>query len=155
MTTTVTKKRVFRISILIILAILFVSTMFLWYNVQINKMERYQIVLEQREDEVNLKVEIMVGKTWETDCNRLEFEGYFSTEKDKLGHWYYKFKEGKLIGTLKHCPDVRQMQFVYSSKTIPFDSRFPIVVSVPKSFEVKYRIWQNGKSSEEKNAEKQ
>ena len=156
MTTTVTKKRVFRISILIILTILFVSTVFhIWYNVQTNKMARYQIVLEQKEDEVNLTVEIMVGKTWETDCNHLHFEGDFSEKKDRLGHSYYKFKEGDLIGTQKHCPDVRRMQFVYGSKTIPFDSRFPIVVSVPESFEVKYRIWQKGEPSEIKNAVKQ
>ena len=57
-------------------------------------------------------------------------------------------------GTRKGCPPgyVNKMQFVFGSKIIPYDSRIPIVIFVPKSFEVKYRIIQDNKPSEIKNA---
>ena len=118
------------------------------------EIERYEIILEKKVNETRLTVEIMPGKTMLVDCNSHSFWGEFLEKKDEHGYPYHVFKDPSFGGTRKGCPPgyVNRMQFVFGSKIIPYDSRIPIVIFVPKSFEVKYRIIQDNKPSEIKNA---
>ena len=121
---------------------------------QIEGMERYEIVLEPQKNEHNLTVEIMPGKIVSVDCNGYFFLGEFSEGKDKFENLYYEFKNPTMSGTRRGCPPgyPRRMQFVFGHKIVPYNSRNPIVVFVPKSFEVKYSIRYGENRSEIKDA---
>ena len=118
------------------------------------EIERYEIILEKKVNETRLTVEIMPGKTILVDCNSYFCRGEFLEKKDEHGYPYHVFKDPSFGGTRVGCPPgyVKKMQFVFGSKIIPYDSRIPIVIFVPKSFEVKYCIIQDNKPIEIKNA---
>ena len=108
------------------------------------EIERYEIILDKKVNETRLNVKIMPGKTILVDCNGYYCKGEFLEKIDEHGYPYYVFKDPSIGGTRKGCPPgyVNKMQFVFDSKIIQYDSRIPIVIFVPKSFEVKYCIIQ-------------
>ena len=110
--------------------------------------ERWVFRIPHAEDETARKVEIMVGKFISVDCNRTSFGGVL--ERRVAEGWGYPYfvieKIGAPVSTRMACPPG-------SENTEPFvavngegflqryNSKLPVVVYVPRDFEVRYRIW--------------
>jgi ecotin len=115
-------------------------------------MVRYVLQLPQQADESGFKVELIVGKTVETDgANRYFFGGTIEEETIK-GWGYTRYVVGKLgpmVGTLMavdpNAPKVaRFVTLGGAPHIIRYNSRLPVVVYVPEGVEVRYRIWTAG-----------
>lgn len=112
-------------------------------------MKRCVIILPEktRQEEVNYKVEISIGKVMETDgVNRNRIGGKIETKP--LNGWGFSYYEvtkfgptmSTLVGVPPGSPSVKK--FVQGPLTmIGYNSRLPIVVYVPKNATVQYRIW--------------
>lgn len=114
----------------------------------VDGMTRLVIVLpEMSRDESNYAVELVAGKTIATDgVNLLRMDT--ALEAKNLEGWGYTYYEmtgsGRTSSTLmavpEGAPEVRR--FVGGPPlNVRFNSRLPVVVYVPKGFEVRYRIW--------------
>lgn len=124
------------------------------YPEKLDSLERYVIYLEQKADESLFEVELIAGKTMEVDCNRHGLMGRFQEEVvDGWGYNYYVFDtEGHIFSTMMMCPGPKTEKFVQAeSQTARYNSRLPLVVYLPKGYELKYKIWTAG---EEQIAEK-
>ncbi len=100
------------------------------------------------ENEAERRVEIIVGKTMEVDCNKTWFGA--DLEHRVAEGWGYPFyvvdKIGPAAGTLMACPPDSEMTEAFVSVRgegflIRYNSKLPVVVYVPNGFEVRYRIW--------------
>lgn len=112
--------------------------------------ERVEIYVPEKKNEFDYKVEITVGKYEEVDnCNNFFLMGSLEEETVKgWGYTYYEFEsKGDIAGTLMRCPDDKKVtKFVTGqSELIPYNSKLPIVVYVPKGMTVKTRIWKADK----------
>jgi ecotin len=115
-------------------------------------MVRYVLQLPQKADESRFKVELVVGKTVETDAaNRYFFGGRI--EEETIKGWgfprYTVSKLGPMAGTLMavdpNAPKVaRFITLGGEARLIRYNSRLPVVVYVPEGVEVRYRIWSAG-----------
>ncbi len=115
-------------------------------------MVRHVLQLPQQADESGFKVELIVGKTVETDAgNRYFFAGRI--EEEAIKGWgfprYTVSKLGPMAGTLMAVdPDAPKVaRFITLGGTpyiIRYNSRLPVVVYVPEGVEVRYRIWTAG-----------
>ncbi|CNK03100.1 ecotin [Yersinia mollaretii] len=114
-------------------------------------MTRQVIYLEPQKDESNFKVELLIGKTLEVDCNHHMLGGNLETRT--LSGWGFDYLVMEKISgpasTMMACPDnSRHPQFVVANlgdtAMQRYNSRLPIVVYVPQGVDVKYRIWQAG-----------
>ena len=123
-------------------------------------MERYVIVLPHKErgEEDSFKVEIIVGKEMLTDGVNLVRLANTINERPLEG-WGYTYYEvtgsSQVISTMMAPPEGSPMvkKFVTASPLqIRYNSRLPIVVYVPKGYEVRYRIWKTSETTS--NAEK-
>lgn len=110
--------------------------------------ERKVILLPHKErgEEDAYKVEIVVGRTIQTDgINRYAFQGRL-VPRDIQG-WGFTYHE--VEGDLKDAVSTRMAgvgdpakRFVAGpGATIPYNSRLPIVVMVPEGCELKWRVW--------------
>ena len=115
-------------------------------------MVRYVLQLPKQDDETILKVELIVGKTVQVDENNRYFFGG-NIEKETIKGWgyprYIVSKIGPMAGTLMAVdPDAPKVaRFITlggEPYIIRYNSRLPIVVYVPESFELRYRIWTAG-----------
>ena len=108
--------------------------------------KRVFIQLEKLENEADFQIEIYAGKTVDTDCNKHTLMGEFVEENlSGWGYTYYNFDtNGEFRTTLMACPDnKRKLEFVKSpSKLIRYNSNLPIVIFVPKDYQIKYKIWE-------------
>ena len=115
-------------------------------------MVRHVLQLPQQADESGLKVELIVGKTVETDAgNRYFFAGRIEEETIK-GRGFPRCmvsKLGPMAGTLMavnpNAPKVTR--FITPGGApyiIRYNSRLPVVVYLPEGVEVRYRIWTAG-----------
>lgn len=111
-------------------------------------MTRQVIYLSQKENEENFKVELLIGKTLEVDCNRHMMGG--ALDSKTLEGWGYNYfvltKLSPLASTMMACADdTKRQQFIAANlgeqAMQRYNSRLPIVVYVPKDVEVRYRIW--------------
>ncbi|AHG21906.1 ecotin [Chania multitudinisentens RB-25] len=111
-------------------------------------MSRQVIYLPKQENEENFKVELLIGKTLEVDCNRHMMGG--TLESRTLAGWGYDYwvleKLSAPASTMMACPDSNKRQeFVAAhlgnAAIQRYNSRLPIVVYVPKNVEVRYRVW--------------
>lgn len=110
--------------------------------------KRQVIYLPQLENEENAKVELILGKTMEVDCNRHSLGGAL-TEKTLEGWGYNYYVLGEVTGprsTMMAClDDKKENKFVpiVSGETQlqRYNSKLPIVVYAPADVEVKYRVW--------------
>ncbi|RXP55789.1 ecotin [Lutibacter sp. HS1-25] len=104
------------------------------------------IALEPKDNESDFQIEVYAGKNAIVDCNKHSLMGQFTEENlSGWGYNYYQFvSNGKLRSTLMACPDSDTSEkFVISiSKMIPYNSKLPIVIYVPDTVEVKYKIWE-------------
>jgi ecotin len=115
-------------------------------------MVRHVLQVPKQEDESPLQVELIVGKTVQTDArNRYFFGG--KIEKETIKGWgftrYNVKKLGPMAGTLiavdPNEPKVdRFITLGGDPYLIRYNSRMPIVVYVPEGVEVRYRIWSAG-----------
>lgn len=111
-------------------------------------MSRQVIYLPKQENEENFKVELLIGKTLEVDCNRHMMSG--NLESRTLAGWGYDYfvlaKLSAPASTMMACLDGgKRPEFVAANlgdaAMQRYNSRLPIVVYVPKDVEVRYRIW--------------
>ena len=115
-------------------------------------MVRHVLHLPTQTDESGFKVELMVGKTVETDPgNRYFFGGRI--EEETIKGWgftrYVVNALGPMAGTLMavdpNAPKVaRFITLGGAPHIIRYNSRLPVVVYVPEGVEVRYRIWTAG-----------
>jgi ecotin len=112
-------------------------------------MIRYVIRVPKLPDEYSARLELLVGKTVNTDRrNRYFFGGRL--EKETIKGWgfdRYVLRElGPMAGTLMAVdpnePKVdRFVTLGGEQKLVRYNSRLPAVVYVPEGVEVRYRIW--------------
>lgn len=107
---------------------------------------RHVINLPQLADESASKVELIVGKTMQIDCNHHFFGGSLETRTAQgWGYDYYVLENlGAGATTLKGCPaGSERTAFVRSSTEtlVRYNSRLPLVVYTPKDVELRYRLW--------------
>ncbi|AOK17420.1 ecotin [Burkholderia cepacia] len=109
--------------------------------------QRVVIALPALENEGDARVELMIGKTLQTDCNQQWFGGELTAEDVKgWGYTYYQLTDVKgPASTLMACPgQAPQQRFVQvrgDGQLLRYNSRLPLVVYVPDGFEVRYRVW--------------
>ncbi|AVJ16997.1 serine protease inhibitor ecotin [Serratia rhizosphaerae] len=111
-------------------------------------MTRQVIYLPKQEHEENYKVELLIGKTLQVDCNHHGLGG--KLESKTLSGWGYDYlvldKLSGPMSTMMACPDnTKREAFVTANlgdaAMQRYNSRLPIVVYVPQDAEVKYRVW--------------
>lgn len=107
---------------------------------------------KERDEENAFLVELLVGKTIETDGINEYFIGGTIAEQPLKG-WgftYYEIKKLGPVGSTKIAVPAGKpavTKFVSGpKKMIPYNSRVPIVIYVPEGAEVKYRIFEAGKT---------
>jgi ecotin len=109
----------------------------------------FQVPPVENEDE--RKVEIMVGKTMEVDCNRVLIGG--DLEQRTAEGWGFSYfvleAPGPPASTLMACPPGTQKRQAFvqvrgEGFLQRYNSKLPVVVYVPDGFEVRYRVWSAG-----------
>ncbi len=114
--------------------------------------KRMAIFLAPKEDESKFKVELLVGKTMDTDCNRQFFSGAMTEQT--LAGWGYNYHVLKNVtgpaSTMMACGgQPKKSSFVPvngEGYMLRYNSKLPIVVYIPQGFELKYRVWSAGDS---------
>lgn len=110
---------------------------------------RKVIVLDKQKNEDNYMINFQVGKVVEVDCNTHWMSGEF-IQNDVKG-WaypYIEFNAGGIASTKKGCLDATTTkEFVYaSSPNYRYNSKLPVVVYIPKDYQLKYSIWEKSKA---------
>ena len=105
---------------------------------------RHVIEVPKTDNDYAHKVELMIGKTMMVDCNHHSFSG--KIEDITLKGWGYKYLEVKEIKsgptTMMACSEPKTEEYISIRDTLRrYNSRSPIVIYVPKGYEVKYRVW--------------
>lgn len=112
-------------------------------------MTRMVIALPPQQDEDSLKVELLIGKTLDVDCNRHRLGATLNSET--LEGWGYDYlvvdKLSEPAATMMACQDNSKHKAFVSANLGAgafqrYNSRLPIVIYAPEGTEVKYRIWQ-------------
>lgn len=94
------------------------------------------------------RVELLVGREMEVDCNRRFFRGRIASET--LKGWGYKVFRvsdvGPVASTRMACPPgaTTTRAFVPMGGkpfVVPYNASLPIVVYAPKDLEVRWRLW--------------
>ena len=102
------------------------------------------------------KVEVMVGKTLEVDCNRQVF-GAKVTRKVAQGWGFEYYIVSALKGpasTMMACPPgtLKREEFVRANAAglagLRYNPKLPIVVYAPAGTEVRFRVWSAGSAIE-------
>ncbi len=94
------------------------------------------------------RVELIVGRELEVDCNTRSFGGKVRRETlQGLGYSFYRVKDvGPVVSTRMACPlgSVSRKAFVpMGSKpfVLPYSASLPIVIYAPKALDVRWRLW--------------
>lgn len=109
---------------------------------------RHVLHLTTLADEFAAKVELIIGKTVETDgVNNVSFSGNIQ-EKDVEGWGYprYNVTVGPMISTMMAAdpsvPKVKKFVVLGGEPyLIRYNSKLPVVVYAPEGFEVRHRLW--------------
>lgn len=111
-------------------------------------MTRQVIQLPAQQNEANFKVELLIGKTLEVDCNQHRLGGQLESKTlEGWGYDYYVFNNvTSPVSTMMACPDgKKEKKFVTAylgdNSLLRYNSKLPIVVYTPENVEVKYRVW--------------
>jgi ecotin len=115
-------------------------------------MVRHVLQLPEQADESAFKVELVVGKTVQTDAHNRHFFGGEIVEETIEGWGFPRFVVsalGPMAGTLMAVdPDAPKVDRFVTLGGDPFliryNSRLPVVVYAPEGVEVRYRIWSAG-----------
>ena len=119
-------------------------------------LRRHVLELPPLENEDLAQVEIIVGKTVETDSVNRYFFGGRLAERNVEGYGYtYHVLEslGPMAGTLiAPPPEAKPVERFVTLGGPPFlvryNSRLPLVIDVPADAEVRYRLWTTTADSE-------
>jgi len=120
----------------------------------IEGLQRQVIRLPAVEDEAAHKVELLIGKTLEVDCNRPRLSASL-LEKTAKGWGYSYYVVEQLRGpmsTLMACPPGTDPErrfvpaYLGEHSLVPYNSRLPLVVYLPAQAELRYRIWRAGET---------
>jgi ecotin len=110
--------------------------------------ERMVFRVPAADDEAARKVEIIVGKILSVDCNRTSFGGLLERRvAEGWGYPYFIIENiSGPIATRMACPPGTENKDTFVTVNGDgflqrYNGRLPIVVYVPKGFEVRYRIW--------------
>ena len=111
--------------------------------------KRHVIRLPQMQNEDSAKIELIVGKTQQIDCNHHMYGGQLQERTaEGWGYNYYVLDSlGQGATTLMGCPDnSTRTAFVRSSSEtiIRYNSKLPVVVYTPEDVELRYRVWRSG-----------
>ena len=94
------------------------------------------------------RVELIIGRELEVDCNAQRFSGKVRTETlPGLGYRIYRVREvGPLVSTRMACPpgSGKRKAFVpMGSKpfVVPYNASLPIVIYAPKDLDLRWRLW--------------
>lgn len=117
-----------------------------------NGMERLVIELpvKEREEEARFQVELIPGKTmWTDGLNLIKLGCTISSQPLKgWGYTYYEVVGSDVaMSTMMAAPGGGQKVEEFVSCTslfVRYNSRLPIVVYIPKGYEVRYRVWNAG-----------
>jgi ecotin len=99
-------------------------------------------------DPADWKVELIVGREQEIDCNLHHFSGRL--RRQSIPGWGYSLYRvgsvGPVVSTRKACPpgESRRRGFVVMGSkpfVLPYDSRLPIVVYTTADLQVRWRLW--------------
>ena len=94
------------------------------------------------------RVELIVGREMEIDCNRHFFSGRIASETIK--GWGYKVYRvgnvGPVASTRMACPPGQPKRRVFVPMgakpfVVPYNASLPIVVYAPQDLEVRWRLW--------------
>lgn len=111
---------------------------------------RSVIYLPELKNERDAKVELLIGKQMQVDCNSRGLAG--TVKQEELQGWGYQYytvsKVSNGISTLMACPPdfVSKSEFVtirHNLGLMDYNSRLPIVVYTPEDVQVKYLVWSN------------
>lgn len=117
-------------------------------------MIRQVIILPKLADEETKKVELLIGKEMDVDCNHHFFGGEL-VERDLQGWGYTYLELAELKGsfsTLMACLDgntTKKFITINNPNLYRYNSKLPIVVYVPEGVQVKYRVWAAGVETKE------
>ena len=93
------------------------------------------------------RVQLLVGKELELDCNLHRFTGRLRSEPVLgTGYTVYRAEQiGVMLSTRKACPgQALTKQFIPLGGqpfVLPFNASVPVVVYAPQGFQVRYRLW--------------
>ena len=94
------------------------------------------------------RVELIVGRELEVDCNTQRFGGKVRSETlPGLGYKIYRVKDvGPVVSTRMACPpdSVKRKAFVPMGAkpfVLPYNASLPIVIYAPKDLDVRWRLW--------------
>lgn len=108
--------------------------------------KQFVIELPATDNEADLKVELIVGRTMTVDCNHHMFGGALEEKTaEGWGYNYYVLESlGEAASTMMGCPENSEHEaFVRSTAEtiIRYNSKLPVVVYAPEDVELQYRIW--------------
>ncbi|MGB5411770.1 MAG: serine protease inhibitor ecotin [Woeseiaceae bacterium] len=114
---------------------------------------RHVIRLPALDNEEDHKLQLIVGKVVEVDCNKHFFGGKWSRETVSGGGYsYYLLTELSGPGsTMMACPEdaSRREEFVpvgIEDDIVRYNSKLPVVVYTPEGVIVRYRVWSAGEA---------
>lgn len=93
------------------------------------------------------RVELIVGRTVEVDCNRVMFSGRLRSQTLPNGRRLIRVSEvTPLASTRMACPEDQPKRRAFVPMggkpfVVPYSSRAPIVVIAPKELELRWRLW--------------
>ena len=110
---------------------------------------RQVIEVPKTDNEYAHKIALSIGKVMLVDCNHHAFYG--EVKEVSLKGWGYTYLEVDEVRsgatTMMACSEPKKEKFIaLLDKLRRYNSRMPLVVYVPKGYEVRYHVW----SSEEK-----
>jgi len=113
-----------------------------------NGQKRHVINLPAMQNEDEAKIELIVGKTQQIDCNNHVYGGQLQERTAQgWGYTYYVLDSlGQGATTLMGCPNnSTRTAFVRSSSEtlVRYNSKLPIVVYTPEDVELRYRVWRS------------
>ncbi|WP_242913957.1 serine protease inhibitor ecotin [Brevundimonas pishanensis] len=111
--------------------------------------KRHVLIVPPVANEDELKVELLIGKTQQVDCNHHMLAGEIETRTaEGWGYDYYVVPRlGPGASTLMGCPanSTREAFVTIPQQTlVRYNSRLPVVIYTPEDAEIRYRIWRAG-----------
>ena len=119
---------------------------------------RFVIEVPALKNENNHKIELQIGKVMKVDCNQHILMG--TLEAKPLKGWGYTYLEANNISGMRastrmacNAPESEKFIALAPSENSlrRYNSRSPIVIYVPKGYEVRYRLWSAEEKSQEAN----
>jgi len=94
------------------------------------------------------RVELIVGRELEVDCNTRSFGGKVRRETlQGFGYSFYRVKEvGPVVSTRMACPPGSGTRKAFVPMglrpfVVPYNASLPIVIYAPKDLDVRWRLW--------------